>query len=287
LTFFDVLGVPESASDDEVASAHRRLAREFHPDAHPGASATERASYEAAMAKINVAYDAIKTAQRRANSARAEETGTGVRAARAPGAGECDLCGSVPARPFVFEYQTAWLLSVRRYLSSVELCRQCALVMGRGHQNRTLYTGWWGVAALFTNFGVVARNARQLRRARQLPLPQQQPDVMGPLEYPAPHSKGMFRRGGVWFATVLLVGLCVAVLLIGQNASTRPAAVPGAWDASSCVRGTERPIPIDCSQPHDAMIVGLVFNSAGCPASADGYITRPRDAFIYCIDRDR
>jgi hypothetical protein len=179
------------------------------------------------------------------------------------------------------------LLTVQRYLSAVELCRQCAFVMGRAHQNRTLYTGWWGVAALFTNFGVVARNARQLRRVRQLAPPERQPDVMASLQYPAPHSRGLFRRGGVWFATLLLAGLCVVVLLIGQNASRRPEAVPDAWDASSCVRGTQRPTPVDCSKPHDAMIVGLVFNSAECPASADGYITRPRDAFVYCIDRDR
>jgi hypothetical protein len=287
LTFFDVLGVPESASDDEVASAHRRLAREFHPDAHPGASAAERASYEAAMAQINVAYDAIKTSQRRASYARAEERGHAAPTARAPGDGECDLCGSVPAQQFVFEYQTAWLLTVRRYVSSAELCRQCALAMGRGHQNRTLYAGWWGVAALFTNFGVVARNARQLQRARQLAPPQPQLDVIAPLPYPAPHSKGTFRRGGVWFATLLLAGLCVVVFLVGQNASTRPEAVPDAWSASSCVLGTERPTPIDCGKPHDAKVVGRVFNPADCPASADGYITRARDAFVYCIDRDQ
>jgi curved DNA-binding protein CbpA len=177
LTFFDVLGVAESAFDDEVASAHRRLAREFHPDAHPGASAAERASYAAAMAKINVADDAIKTSQRRAMYGPAEEAGHSASGQRAPREGECDLCGSAPARHFAFEYQTAWLLSGRRYLSSVELCRQCALDMGRAHQNRTLYTGWWGVAALFTNFGAVARNARQFRRA---------------VQYPDPHSKGLF-----------------------------------------------------------------------------------------------
>jgi hypothetical protein len=187
----------------------------------------------------------------------------------------------------VFQYQTAWVLSGRQYLSSGELCRQCALVMGRAHQNRTLYTGWWGVAALFTNFAVAARNARQLRRARQLAPPEQQPDVIAPLQYPAAHSKGLFRRGGVWFATLLLAGICVVVLLIGQNAPRRQGAVPHAWDARSCIRGTQRPTPVDCSKPHDAMIVGLVFNSADCPATAEGYITRPRDAFIYCIDDAR
>ncbi len=58
---YDVLGVPPSASDDEVRSAHRSLVRKFHPDHLVSKGlpdelikhATER------LAAINAAYEAI------------------------------------------------------------------------------------------------------------------------------------------------------------------------------------------------------------------------------------
>ena len=54
-----VLGLPRDADDAAVALAHRRLARRHHPDV-AGETASRR------MMRINAAYDAIKTAERRA-----------------------------------------------------------------------------------------------------------------------------------------------------------------------------------------------------------------------------
>lgn len=77
-----VLGLTRDADDDAVAMAHRRLARSHHPDV-AGEGATSR------MMRINAAYDAIKTAERRAEYDRArwqvgQRDGTGA-AGRPPG----------------------------------------------------------------------------------------------------------------------------------------------------------------------------------------------------------
>ena len=77
-----VLGVSSDADDRAVARAHRRLARRHHPDV-AGDGATAR------MMRINAAFDALRTAERRAEYDRARrmvgrQDGTGG-AGRPPG----------------------------------------------------------------------------------------------------------------------------------------------------------------------------------------------------------
>jgi curved DNA-binding protein CbpA len=294
MSHFDVLGVAGNACDEEIAAAHRQLARQFHPDAHPGASAAERADYEAAMTRINVAYDALKTLPRRTRYFRSdEEPSEPGTASRPPSVGECDLCGAAPADHFVFEHQSAWVLTGRRHTSAVELCRQCASAMGRAHQNRTLYSGWWGVTALFTNFGVLARNGLQLRRASNLARPTMDPNVVAPLAEPSPETRGLFRRGGVWFAALALSGILVAVVLLAnphsptQGRPTAPAAAVDRWVVDDCISGTLQPSPVDCNQPHDGRIVQRVAIPGACPVGTDAYLRHGAGiSNVYCIDTD-
>ena len=55
---YQVLGIPRSATDDEVKKAYRNLDRKYHPDNYAGTA--QAASSEEIMKSINEAYDAIQ-----------------------------------------------------------------------------------------------------------------------------------------------------------------------------------------------------------------------------------
>src|SRR5256885_14001346 len=57
--FYEVLGVPPSASEKDITRAYRKLAKQYHPDANPGNKEAEE-KFKAVAAAYDVLGDAGK-----------------------------------------------------------------------------------------------------------------------------------------------------------------------------------------------------------------------------------
>jgi molecular chaperone DnaJ len=61
--YYDVLGVPKNASDDEIKKAYRKLAMKYHPDRNQGDAGKEA---EAKFKEAKEAYEMLSAAEKRA-----------------------------------------------------------------------------------------------------------------------------------------------------------------------------------------------------------------------------
>ena len=52
--YYEVIGVPKTASEDEIKKAYRKLAKKYHPDLNPN-----NKEAEATFKEVNEAYEVL------------------------------------------------------------------------------------------------------------------------------------------------------------------------------------------------------------------------------------
>lgn len=81
--YYEVLGVPKTASQDEIKKAHRKLVRQHHPDVNKNSSKSEEKFKE-----VQEAYDVLSDTTKRANYDQFGHAGVGVDPGTAPPGGD-------------------------------------------------------------------------------------------------------------------------------------------------------------------------------------------------------
>lgn len=64
--YYEILGVSKTATADELKSAYRKLAKQYHPDLYTTKSDAEKKNAEEKFKEINHAYDVLSDEQKRA-----------------------------------------------------------------------------------------------------------------------------------------------------------------------------------------------------------------------------
>ncbi len=64
--YYEILGVDKSATADQLKSAYRKLAKQYHPDLYTSKSDAEKKSAEEKFKEINHAYEVLSDDQKRA-----------------------------------------------------------------------------------------------------------------------------------------------------------------------------------------------------------------------------
>ena len=85
--YYDVLGVPRGASDDDIKKAYRRKAMEHHPDRN------KRPDAEAKFKEANEAYQVLADPDKRARYDRFGHAGVGSDAGQARGFDGAEVFG--------------------------------------------------------------------------------------------------------------------------------------------------------------------------------------------------
>lgn len=117
---YNILGVSPNASDDEIKTAYRELARKYHPDNYQGNPLADLASDK--MKEINQAYDQIMNQRKNGQ--------------RSPG-GSSSYAGSAQnQRSYSYNSGSSQFADIRRLIASGRITQAEELLDGVPRQNR-------------------------------------------------------------------------------------------------------------------------------------------------------
>ncbi|MGY6502467.1 MAG: J domain-containing protein [Acidimicrobiales bacterium] len=296
MNYFDLLRVDPDATAEQIASAYRSRARQLHPDTKPDATDGEKAHLTAAMAELNNAWSTLRDPERRAEYiSHLNDPVEEPVVMRAPASDECLMCGSHPAATVSFQHQRAVFFTATVWTTDARLCRGCGLAIGRSSQNRTLWTGWFGIFAFFRNLRIVFTNSVGLYRVGRLSRPRRRPDlVFAPFERALDPRSPAWQRSGAAFVTIVVVALGLWSALSEPPATQpstspptvasgddRPLPMEASWQVGSCVSGNYLVTPVPCSAPNDGEIIARASSSWECPSRATSYVEA--GPTVWCI----
>ena len=289
--FYQILGVSKTATQEEIQSAYRKLAKQFHPYRHLNEGDEAVAEFAHRMGLISQAYEVLSNTAARN---RYDQLGGSASTAssnpdfniRGPNESECLFCAHTPATTATIRQNVGMIIFRRHATFSITACRGCGLALAREMQNRTLIVGWWGLISFFANFVAMVGNAFAIVKFGRLDDPSPPLErIARPQSEPSYQGKSVFRRLGVYVAAVVIgFGIFGAI-----NHNSTNVAGNNNWAVGECVSSSGKYITgvVSCSGQNFGQIVGMVSDSQNCPDATTNYFTEqstePNPGQVVCI----
>ena len=188
----------------------------------------------------------------------------------------CEVCGRAPAIHIYASMYSGRILLGDELFWKGDACRQCATCQYRAGLAHCLWAGWWAPVALVVNPRMIWRNAKGLREAKRMPEP-----VGVPLAEPLDPGRPVFRRPAAvvgMLIPLVVVGAIVALVLAVTGTRRIDELAAGDCLDLPVGRTIERADPIDCDDPHNAEVTGVI--AAGKVPSLGDLCARQTTAYL-------